>query len=219
MSAGIQLLLDSRTLVHSGSNESEIRFAEAVGATPAQMADFRTFYLLLEEWNQRMNLVGPSALPEFWERHALDSAQLLHVEQSALRWADVGAGAGFPGMILAILLKSRPGACVHLIESMAKRVGFLEHAVATLGLPAKVHHTRAEALPPPAGLQIVTARACAPFPRLFDYTAHFFQAGAKGVFLKGRGVASELTAARTAWTFSCDLTPSLSDPSGRIVPD
>jgi 16S rRNA (guanine527-N7)-methyltransferase len=156
-------------------------------------------------------------LSEFWLRHVLDSAQLFHVEQSALLWADVGAGAGFPGIVLAILLKERPGARVHLIESMAKRAGFLNRVVEALSLPAEVHHVRAEALKPPAGLEIVTARACAPFPRLFSYTAHFFRAGAKGVFLKGRGVESELTAARQSWTFQSDLVESLSDPAGRIV--
>ena len=164
-----------------------------------------------------MNLVGPSALSEFWHRHVLDSAQLFHVEQSALRWADVGSGAGFPGIVLAILLKARPGGRIHLIESMAKRVAFLNHVVDVLSLPAEVHHGRAEALPSPAGLEIVTARACAPLPRLFSYTAHFFNIGANGLFLKGRSTESELTAARQSWTFDVDLVESLSDPEGRIV--
>ncbi len=177
----------------------------------------QSFYDLLETWNQRMNLVGPSALTDFWRRHVLDSAQLFHVEQSALLWADVGAGAGFPGVVLAILAKARPGARVHLIESMGKRVGFLRHVVDTLSLPAEVHHGRAEMEASPPGLEIVTARACAPFPRLFEYTAHFFRAGAKGLFLKGRGVEAELTAARQSWTFRSHLVESCSDPAGRIV--
>ncbi len=181
------------------------------------MADLQSFYLLLEEWNQRMNLVGPSAMPAFWQRHVLDSAQLFHVEQSALLWADVGSGAGFPGIILAILLKSRAGAGVHLIESMAKRVRFLRHVVETLSLPAEVHHERAETLSAPAGLDVITARACAPLPRLFDYTAHLFRTNTRGLFLKGRGVESELTAARQSWTFRSDLIESRSDPEGRII--
>ena len=201
-------------LNHPNSAE---RFALAVKSSPAQMADFLTFHRLLAERNRRMNLVGPSALDAFWLRHIFDSAQLLHVEQSALHWADVGAGAGFPGIVLAILLKGRDGARIHLIESMAKRVGFLEQVVEELALPAEVHHARAEALQPPAGLEMVTARACAPFPRLFDYTAHFFRSGAKGLFLKGRDVESELTTAREGWTFACELIPSRSDPSGRLV--
>ena len=164
-----------------------------------------------------MNLVGPSAMAEFWLRHAWDSAQLLHVEQSALRWADIGAGAGFPGLVLAILLKGRAGSVVQLIESMGKRVRFLEHAAGILDLPARIHHSRAERLIPPLALEVVTARACAPLPRLFSYAAHFFAAGAKGLFLKGRGVEEELTAARGSWTFTSELIQSRSDPAGRLV--
>ena len=192
-------------------------FAEAVGATNGQMSDLKTFQSFLAEANERMNLVGPSALPAFWRRHVFDSAQLLHVEQHASVWADVGAGAGFPGVVLAILLKGRPGACVHLIESMSKRVQFLAAVVQRLELPAIVHHARAERVDPPTGLQVLTARACAPFPRLFDYTRHFFRAGARGLFLKGRDVESELTEARRSWTFNAELIPSRSDPSGRVV--
>ncbi len=156
-------------------------------------------------------------MADFWLRHAYDSAQLLHVEQSALRWADVGAGAGFPGVVLAILLKGRAGGHIDLIESMEKRARFLAHVVETLALPARIHHARAEAISSPPGLQIVTARACAPLSRLFGYTAHFFRAGAAGLFLKGGGVQAELTEARLKWAFEAELLPSLSDSTGQIV--
>lgn len=192
-------------------------FAQAVGATPAQMADLQRFLILIEDWNSRMNLVGPSALSNFWLRHAYDSAQLLHVEPSALRWADIGAGAGFPGLILAILLKDRANAQVHLIESMAKRVRFLAEVSEALSLPTQIHHGRAEAIRAPKGLEIITARACAPFPRLLGYTEHLFKAGARGVFLKGRDVESELTEARRNWKFQAELLPSQSNSSGHIV--
>jgi 16S rRNA (guanine527-N7)-methyltransferase len=192
-------------------------FAETMRSTPSQMDDLQQFRTLLESWNERMNLVGPTALASFWLRHAYDSAQLLHVEPSALRWADIGAGAGFPGLVLAILLKGVDGAEVHLIESMAKRVRFLSEVCETLNLPATIHHGRAEDTKAPRGLQVVTARACAPFPRLLEYTEHLFRTGAKGVFLKGRDVESELTEARRHWKFQAELLPSQSDPSGRIV--
>ena len=192
-------------------------FALASGATTAQVEDITVFSRELEDWGTRMNLVGPSALRSFWDRHAFDSAQLLHVEQSARVWADVGTGAGFPGVILAILLKGKPNACVHLIESMAKRVAFLSHVVERLELPAMIHHARAEEIRPPDGLQVITARACAPFPRLFDYTHAFFKAGATGLFLKGREVQSEMTEARRRWVFTAEIIQSRSDPSGSIV--
>ena len=192
-------------------------FIETIGATAPQLADLEIFLRLLTERNAVMNLVGPSTLPNFWVRHALDSAQLFHVEQSADRWADIGAGAGFPGVVLAILLKHRPAAQVHLIESMAKRVRFLHEVCSILSLPAVIHHARAEETAPPPGLQVVTARACAPLTRLLGYAHPFFRAGARGVFLKGRDVESELTEARRHWTFQNRSLPSLSNPDGRII--
>ena len=192
-------------------------FARDTGANTRQLADLTNFLGELERWNSQMNLVGPSALPVFWKRHALDSAQLLHVEHSAVTWADVGAGAGFPGIVLAILLKGRPGATVHLIESMAKRVRFLDAVASNLDLPVILHHGRAESIAPPAQLEIVTARACAPLPKLFSYVQKLFHPGARGLFLKGRDVQSELTEARRTWTFDSHLIQSASDPSGFVV--
>lgn len=186
-----------------------------LGATPAQMADLEAFRILLAEWNETMNLVGPSALAEFWPRHAYDSAQLLALAPEARTWADLGAGAGFPGLVLAILLKDTPGARVHLVESMAKRCRFLTAVVEALGLPATVHNARAEDL----GLKVdvVTARACAPLVRLLDYARPYLVQGATGLFLKGQDVASELTEATKYWKFEAHLTASLSHPEGRIL--
>jgi 16S rRNA (guanine527-N7)-methyltransferase len=135
-------------------------FQAATAASPQQMADLEAFRALLAEWNEVMNLVGPSALAEFWPRHAWDSAQLLKLHPEALTWADLGAGAGFPGLVLAILLKGRANAHVHLVESMAKRCRFLSEVVKTLDLPAAVHNRRAEELK--LKVDAVTARACAP---------------------------------------------------------
>src|SRR3954463_4645828 len=104
-------------------------FQARTGATPEQMTDLERLRALLDEWNQRINLVGPSALKQFWLRHAFDSAQLLNLAPDSLRWADLGAGAGLPGVVLAIMLKGRPGVRVNLVESLAKRCRFLEEAV------------------------------------------------------------------------------------------
>src|SRR5438874_683609 len=121
-------------------------FAAAAGATAAQMADLDCFRLRLAEWNEKMNLVGPATLPVFWNRHAWDSAQLVRLAPHALTWADLGAGAGLPGLVLAILGKGREGFHVYLVESMAKRCRFLEAVVAELELPASVYNDRAENL-------------------------------------------------------------------------
>jgi len=190
-------------------------FQAATGASPAQMADLDTFRTALADWNTRMNLVGPSALAEFWLRHAYDSAQLLRLEPEALRWADLGAGAGFPGLVLAIFLKGRPGAMVHLVESMAKRCRFLEDIVSRLALPAQVHHARAEDLD--ISVDVVAARACAPLSRLFRYAQPYLRRGAIGLFMKGQDVVAELEMATTFWRFEAELVDSLSHTDGRIV--
>ena len=190
-------------------------FQAASGASDAQMADLERFRALLAEWNEKLNLVGPSALDAFWPRHAWDSAQLLRIEPEAKTWADLGAGAGFPGLVLAILLKETPGAHVHLVESLAKRCRFLEAVVGTLNLPATVHNARAEALS--LKVDVVTARAVAPLHKLLGFAEPYLKRGAVGLFLKGQDVVSELTEATRYWKFDMKLTPSLSSSEGQIV--
>lgn len=185
------------------------------GVSDRQLADLARYQELLATWNAVMNLVGPATLATYWTRHALDSSQLLDLAPGAKIWADLGAGAGLPGVVLAILLKDTPGATVHLVESMAKRCRFLSEVVTALDLPAQVHNARAEDLK--LKVEVVTARACAPMTRLLGFSQPYLQRGALGLFLKGQDVASELTEAEKAWTFEADLRPSQSDPRGRIV--
>jgi 16S rRNA (guanine527-N7)-methyltransferase len=187
----------------------------ALGAGAREMADLARFGDLLAQGTQAMNLVGPSALADFWPRHVYDSAQLLWRAPEAKTWADVGAGAGFPGVVLAILLKDIPGARVHLVESMGKRCRFLQGVVDALDLPAQVHHARAEDLK--LRVDVVTARACAPLVRLLGFTRPYLSQGATGLFLKGQDIVSELTEAAKYWQFEAQLTPSLSHPDGRIL--
>jgi 16S rRNA (guanine527-N7)-methyltransferase len=192
-------------------------FARLTAASGEQMSDLNAFRVILEDWSGRINLVGPSAQTDFWLRHAYDSAQLLEVAGPSTKvWADLGAGAGFPGVVLAVMLKAIPGACVHLVESQAKRCRFLSEVVQALALPAVVHNARAESLRL-TGIEMVTARACAPLPRLLGYAQPLMKAGARGLFLKGRGVEAELAEARQSWRFNAVLTPSRSDPSGTLL--
>lgn len=191
------------------------QFQALISATDGQMADLERFRQMLEAGNEVMNLVGPATLPDFWNRHAWDSAQLLRLAPGALTWADLGAGAGFPGLVLAILLKDTPGAKVHLVESMAKRCRFLGQVASELALPTEIHNVRAEDLS--LSVDIVTARACAPMTRLFGYARPYFKRRARGLFLKGQDVVSELDEASKSWTFKVRLIPSLSDARGQIV--
>lgn len=190
-------------------------FQTKTGATEQQMAELEAFRLRLIEANAVMNLVGPDSLPDFWNRHAWDSAQLLGHAPEALTWADLGAGAGFPGVVLTIMLKGRPGAHVWLIDSLGKRCRFLQEAVDALGLPATVVNGRAEEQT--VTCDFVTARAVAPMDRLLGYAQPYFQRGAQGLFLKGEKAESELIEARKSWHFDAELAPSQSDPRGRIV--
>jgi 16S rRNA (guanine527-N7)-methyltransferase len=178
--------------------------------------DLTAFHERLTVQNEVMNLVGPATIPHFWSRHVLDSAQLLDRRPDARLWADLGAGAGFPGLVLAILLKhAEPGGHIYLIDSLAKRCRFLQRLVDDLVLPATVINDRAENLD--LKVDVVTARAFAPFPKLFQFAERFFKNGADGWFLKGENVESELAEAGKHWRFEVDQYESLSDPRGRVV--
>jgi 16S rRNA (guanine527-N7)-methyltransferase len=190
-------------------------FQAASGATLAQMADLERFRAMLAERNEVMNLVGPASLPDFWSRHAWDSAQLLKLAPEARAWADLGAGAGLPGLVFAILGKDVLGFHVDLVESMTKRCKFLSEVVEALALPAAVHNARAENLD--LTVEIVTARACAPLHRLLGYARPYLQGGATGLFLKGQDVVAEMREAARYWEYEADVVPSKSDPRGRIV--
>jgi 16S rRNA (guanine527-N7)-methyltransferase len=190
-------------------------FLQKIDASAKWQADLEAYRLMLADANQRMNLVGDSTLDQFRTRHFVDSAQLLLMAPEARTWADLGSGAGLPGVVLAILLKGKPGARVHLVESMAKRSRFLAEVVQALDLPAVVHNSRAESLR--IKVEIVTARACAPLERLLGYAQPFLARGARGLFLKGAEVEAEIIQAHLSWRFECDIFASYSDPRGRIL--
>ena len=185
-------------------------------ATDAQMADLERFRVLLTEANQVMNLVGPATLPDYWSRHVLDSWQLFEHAPDALTWADLGAGAGLPGVVLALFLKGRPGAHAHLIDSLGKRCRFLDQVKAELDLPATVINGRAENQA--IAVDVVTARAVAPMGKLLGYAQPYMDRGAQGLFLKGEKAPDELKSARLSWHFESALHRSrLTDGRGHVV--
>ena len=184
-------------------------------ATPAEMADLETLIARLTTANAVMNLVGPDTIPDVWNRHIFDSAQLLDLAPDAATWADLGAGAGFPGLVLAILLKDRADSHVWLVDSLGKRCRFLQDVVDALSLRATVVNGRAE--DQRITVEVVTARALAPMDRLLGYAQPYLQRGAQGLFLKGEKAEAELIEARKLWQFESILSVSRSDPRGRIV--
>jgi len=190
-------------------------FQGLTGASDAQMADLATFAVRLTEANAVMNLVGPDTIPDVWNRHYWDSAQLLQLAPDDVTWADLGAGAGFPGVVLSILLKGRAGGHVWLIDSLGKRCRFLQTVSEELALPATVINGRAEAQS--LKVDVVTARAVAPMEKLLGYAQPYLQRGARGLFLKGEKAELEVADARRVWQFESNLSVSRSDPRGRIV--
>jgi 16S rRNA (guanine527-N7)-methyltransferase len=190
-------------------------FRAEFNATPAQMGDLQRFIDRLTEANAVMNLIGPDTLPDVWSRHIRDSAQLIDMAPEAKSWADLGAGAGFPGVVLAILLKTDPKSHVWLIDSLGKRCRFLQEVVDALSLRATVINGRAE--DNVVTVHVVTARAVAPMEKLLGYAQPYLQRGALGLFLKGEKAEVEVAEARKVWQFKSDLSVSRSDPRGRIV--
>lgn len=183
---------------------------------------FRAYAALLVKWNRAINLVSPKSLDDLWRRHFLDSAQLRAylpeppspAERVIL---DVGAGAGFPGLVLALLGCGQ----VHLVEADQRKAEFLREAIRLTGAPASVHARRIETLDL-TGIDVVTCRAFAPLSKILDLTARFLspESGKNapiGLFLKGRSVDEELTEARKKWTLQLERFESETDPAASIL--
>ncbi|MDF3075818.1 MAG: gidB [Alphaproteobacteria bacterium] len=192
---------------------------------------------ILIAWQARMNLVGPSTLPDLWRRHFLDSAQLYmllpdndrHSERK-LKIFDLGSGAGFPGLVLAILARHDmryPGGRklrVNLIESDRKKAAFLAEAARAVGFTAddtsntaiRIRAQRAEVIEPQIA-DVITARALAPLDKLLPWMARF--ADDKTILLipKGEQAEAELQSAAKDWKMKIDRLQSRSDARGTIL--
>jgi len=196
---------------------------------------FDIWQALLEKWNARINLVSRGALKEktdFWKRHALDSWQLWPLVPAAAKTVlDLGSGAGFPGIALAIGAKyeaSRAGGPnpenpskqaqkhITLVESAGKKANFLKTVIRELGLPASVWDGRLEDLEP-RPYDIISARAFAPLPRLLSGAAPFWGPSTQALLLKGQSAAEELTKARESFQFDVTSHVSQTDPEGAIL--
>jgi 16S rRNA (guanine527-N7)-methyltransferase len=172
----------------------------------------------LRRWQAIKNLVGPATLDRIWDRHIVDSLQLLDLAPEARTWLDLGSGAGFPGLVLAIAGAER-GLRVHLVESNSRKCAFLRHVVRLAGAPATIHEARLEAVIPGfvGRAEVVSARALAALPLLLEWTEPLLKAGTIGLFPKGRDAEIELTEARKRWTFAADILPSRTDSEARIL--
>ena len=200
--------------------------ARAMALTPVSREtsqQLEAFVGLLLSWQRTTNLVAPSTISHLWTRHIADSLQLLDLAPDARIWADLGSGAGFPGLVLAIALAEKPGAKVHLVDSNRKKAAFLREAQRLTGAPAEVHAERIEDFAKRFGgpLDAITARAVAPLKLLLKQCFPLLgKSGAIGLFPKGQNAELELTEARAAmgpWRMNATLVPSRTEAAARIV--
>lgn len=183
------------------------------GVSRETLARLEAYAELLVNWSARINLVGTTTLGDLWRRHFLDSAQLLpHVPEGTQSLIDLGSGAGFPGLVLAIL-----GVCgVELVEADSRKCVFLREAARIAATPVQIRNTRIESMPRHVA-DVVTARGCAPLDRLLPLAQRFIGPGTVCLFPKGERAAQELTAARRAWTMDVTCHDSRTDPRGIVL--
>jgi len=172
---------------------------------------------LMARWQKKVNLVGPSTLANMWVRHFADSAQLVEWASPSSRWADLGSGAGFPGMVVGILQKHAGGGVTHLIESDLRKAAFLREVSRETGARVIVHAQRSELVLDGLVLDVVTSRAMASLQTLFHLSRAHVEKGAVALFLKGRDVVSELTDAAIPCSFSVESWPDRLQDGGNVV--
>ena len=178
----------------------------------------QVFEQLLLKWQPKMNLVAPSTLRSIRTRHIEDSLQVADVLPNALRWIDLGSGAGFPGVVTALRLRDQEGAVVHLLESDHRKCAFLREVSRETQARVEVHRGRIEEiLPTLPEVDAISARALASMITLVEMTLERLEKGSVGVFLKGQDVGSELTKMPIYSSLKLRLVASRTDPLGRIV--
>jgi len=164
------------------------------------------------KWNPAINLVSKASVAEIWHRHILDSAQIYPDSGELGIWLDIGSGAGFPGVVMAIL-----GAqTVTLVEVDQRKATFLREVSRKLHLPIRVISARVEEIPP-IGAQTMSARALAPLTDLLAHASRHLQPVGRAIFPKGRGFQAEIQAAQQNWSFDCTEIRSKTDSESAIL--
>jgi 16S rRNA (guanine527-N7)-methyltransferase len=201
-------------------------FQTAFAVSRETLERLRTYADLLSRWQKTINLVAPSTLDEVWHRHFADSAQLWqHRPDDARTWLDLGSGAGFPGLVLAILdagsgTDTKPAGRHILVESDSRKAAFLREVARQTGVVVDILCMRVESPETRAKIGVVdcvTARALAPLPRLLELAAPYFTASTLGLFPKGREVTAEIEEAARAWQFTYALKPSMTGDGSSVL--
>ena len=173
---------------------------------------------MLSKWNSKINLISKNTFNDIWNRHFLDSGQIIkHVDASRKRWVDVGSGAGFPGLVVALLLRDRKIDCeLILVEKSTKKVFFLNEVIRKLDLKVKVINDDIGTIDP-LRADILTARAFSELNNLIQIAHVHRKANGICLFLKGENYRFELDKTLNYWFFDYDVFDSLSNPSGKII--
>ncbi len=191
-------------------------FAACAHVSRETLARLKLYAGMLAEWNARQNLVSRASLSDVWLRHFWDSAQLADfIPDPAKSLVDLGSGAGFPGLVLAELLRDRQIRIV-LYEATQKKREFLNAVIRRLNLTVEVCGDRIEAATPQI-FDVVVARALAPLEKLLAYAQRFWGKDTVGLFLKGQNLGPELTEAHNCWKMTVQKHPSRTSDSGVVL--
>jgi 16S rRNA (guanine527-N7)-methyltransferase len=193
-----------------------LRLVSVSRETEDRLADF---VALLDRWRVATNLISASTFPSVWTRHIADSAQLIALAPEAKRWVDLGSGAGFPGLVIAIQLAEVSGAIVHCIESDQRKCAFLREAARATGGAAAIHPRRVEAIDPNTlgTVDAVTARAFAPLPLTLKLARPWIERGAIGVFPRGESAKDQVAALPEATAYAIESLPSVVNLKAAIL--
>lgn len=187
---------------------------DGLGVSRETVEKLTAFAEHVQRWTTKINLISPVSQSAFWERHIVDSLQLLTVPGlPAGRWVDLGSGGGLPGIVVAIADPSRDYV---MVESDKRKAAFLRSVATDLGLRVNVLAERIEKVPPLRG-QVVSARALKPLEELLALVNRHLDQDGIAVLPKGRRYDAEIKAARRLWSFHLDLVPSMTDPEARLL--
>lgn len=188
------------------------------GVSRETMQRLNIYADLLRRWNPAINLVAKATLGAVWPRHILDSAQLWRIApERADTWADLGSGAGLPGLVIAaIAAEKRPQLRMTLVDSDTRKCAFMRTAAQAMGLSVDIRTQRLEK-PPSERFAVISARALAPAPALFAMVSLWLDPEGVALLPKGAGVEQELTDASRDWHSHIVRTQSITDAAGVIL--
>jgi 16S rRNA (guanine527-N7)-methyltransferase len=202
--------------VNAEASEALVKIAGPVSRET--FSRLQRFVALFQRWNAVTNLVAASTVEDLWDRHILDSAQLAKLRPLSGRWVDLGSGGGFPGLVLAILGREKPGFHIDLVESNRKKTAFLQTASGELGLPAAIHGRRIEQVHEKIGqVDVVTSRALASLSDLLALSEPWLTKGATALFHKGREYRREIEESSHLWHYHLIEHPSAVESQSVIL--